>query len=81
VRFDVVPAGRRHAGELLVTLFGDERPMTAPDGPRAGRHLVRVDGGSGDTEAVSTPPLHRPIDVRVDPSGSWVYLLKFGRLR
>jgi glucose/arabinose dehydrogenase len=66
----------RYAGQLLVCLFGDERPLTAPAGPRAGRSLVRIDLADGTLHPVDAGPLHRPIDVRVHDG--FVYVLDFG---
>lgn len=78
-KFDFAPpqAGRWE-GHLLVALFGDERPLTARPGPRAGRRLVRVDPSDWSVHAVSTPPLHRPIDVLFTPEESAAYVLDFG---
>jgi glucose/arabinose dehydrogenase len=76
-KLDLIPADApRHAGQLLVCLFGDERPLTGPPGPRAGRSLARVDLAAGSLHPVELGPLHRPIDVRVHDG--FVYLLDFG---
>lgn len=75
----VIPqSAERWPGQILAALFGDERPMTGPEGPRVGRTIVRIDpsdwslhplrGGGG--------PFLRPIDVRVQ--GDSVYVLDFG---
>jgi glucose/arabinose dehydrogenase len=73
----LIPADApRHAGQLLVCLFGDERPLTGPAGHRAGRALARVDLADGSLHAVEVGPLHRPIDVRIH-DGS-VYVVDFG---
>src|SRR5581483_5926869 len=37
----------RFAGQLLVCLFGDERPLTGPAGPKVGRSVVRLDLAAG----------------------------------
>jgi glucose/arabinose dehydrogenase len=78
-KFDFVP---RQAGpwegHLLVALFGDERPLTARPGPRAGRSLIRVDPWDWSMHPVPTPPLHRPIDVMFQPGESFAYVLDFG---
>lgn len=66
----------RYAGQLLVCLFGDERPLTGPPGPKVGRSLVRVDLSDGSLHATGVGPLHRPIDVRVHDA--FVYVLDFG---
>ena len=56
-------------GQILVALFGDERPMTAPDGPRVGRALARIDPADWSLHLVAGAPLKRPIDVAVAPDG------------
>ena len=49
-----VPAtASRWPGQVLVALFGDERPMTAPAGPRVGRGLARIDPADGSLPARS----------------------------
>jgi glucose/arabinose dehydrogenase len=77
VKFDVVPAGGASDGGLIVALFGDEVPMTAPSGPRVGRGLALVDTNSWTMQSLfSGPPLKRPIDVRVHDGAA--YILDFG---
>jgi glucose/arabinose dehydrogenase len=66
----------RHAGQLLVCLFGDERPLTGPPGPKVGRSLARIDLAGRTLHPLELGPLQRPIDVRVH--GGFVYLLDFG---
>jgi glucose/arabinose dehydrogenase len=68
----------RYPGQLLVCLFGDERPVAGPPGPRVGRKLARIDPSDWSLHGVEMGPFHRPIDVRVDPSGEHVYVLDFG---
>ncbi len=78
-KLDFAPPGTACAGQPLVALFGDERPMTAPPGPRSGRRVVRVDlAAGGALHTVAAAPLERPIDVRVGPGGEWLYVLDFG---
>lgn len=77
VRLDVAPATTRWPGQLVVALFGDEAPMTAPSGPRAGRSVVRVDPSDWSLHPLLGQPLRRPIDVSFDPDG-WLYVLDFG---
>lgn len=74
VKFDVAPNG----ASLVVALFGDERPLTAPAGPRAGRSLALVDTRDWTLEPLAVGPLSRPIDARFDPSGT-LHVLDFGR--
>jgi hypothetical protein len=78
VKFDVAPENMRYAGQLFVALFGDEAPMTAPPGPRVGRSIARVDPADWSLHPVLSGPLSRPIDVRFDPTGEWLYILDFG---
>jgi glucose/arabinose dehydrogenase len=73
VKFDVSPAG-----DLIVALFGDEAPMTAPPGERVGRGIVRVDLEDRLVEPLGVGPFARPIDVRFSPDGV-LHVLDFGR--
>jgi glucose/arabinose dehydrogenase len=78
-RFDFAPPGTPLAGCMLLALFGDERPLTAPAGPRVGRSVVALDLAAGSLRPLTRQgALERPIDVRVDPSGRWLYVLDFG---
>ena len=78
-KFDFVPqAARQWRGHLIVALFGDERPLTARPGPRAGRCLVRVDPADWSVHPAPAPPLHRPIDVVFAPEDGSAYVLDFG---
>lgn len=77
VKFDVAPPGGPFAGQLFVALFGDEAPMTAPPGPRAGRSVARVDPSDWSLHPVVSESLSRPIDVRFGPDGA-LYVLDFG---
>lgn len=80
VKFDTVPrTAPRWAGHIMVALFGDERPMTAPEGPRVGRSVARIDPGDWRLEPFLTGPLERPIDVRFHPINHALYILDFGR--
>ncbi len=79
VKFDVAPSGHAYAGQLYVALFGDERPMTAPEGPEAGRSVVRIDPSDWSMHDVFEGPLHRPIDIRFHPVTGEMYILDFGR--
>jgi glucose/arabinose dehydrogenase len=84
VKFDVAPDGggtwspRGWAGHLFVALFGDEKPMTAPKGPPAGRALARIDTSDWTLHALTGPPLARPIDVRFRPTDGALHVLDFG---
>jgi glucose/arabinose dehydrogenase len=81
VKFDVAPDGSPFEGQIFVALFGDEAPMTAPPGPRAGRSVVRVDPADWSLHPVVSEPLLRPLDVRFDPAGDWLYVLDFGQFK
>jgi glucose/arabinose dehydrogenase len=72
-KMDVLPSG-----QILVALFGDERPMTGPAGPKVGRSLARIDPADWSIHAVEAGPFRRPIDVRVHPLEGAVYVLDFG---
>ncbi len=78
VKFAVVPSGRL-AGQVIVALFGDEAPMTAPHRPPVGRTLARVDPQDWSLHAVDAPPLQRPIDVAFSPRDGALHVLDFGR--
>jgi hypothetical protein len=82
-KMDILPMhAPRYPGHILVCLFGDERPVAGPPGPRVGRTLARIDPSDWSLHAVEIGSLpaafHRPIDVRVSPSGEDVYILDFG---
>lgn len=78
----VIPeTASRWPGQILVALFGDERPMTGPAGPRVGRSIARIDPADWSLHplfAGEAGPFHRPIDVGLDPAGDQVYVLDFG---
>jgi glucose/arabinose dehydrogenase len=77
VKVDVAPAGTPWPGHLVVALFGDEAPMTAPPGPRIGRGLVRVDPSDWSIHSLLRAPLRRPIDVAFQDDGS-LWVVDFG---
>ena len=66
------------AGQIFVALFGDEAPMTAPPGPRAGRSVARIDPADWSLHPAVAEPLARPIDVRFNPVDGAMYVLDFG---
>ena len=79
-KFAVLPASaRRWPGQLLVAIFGDEKPMTAPPGAKVGRTLLRVDPADWSAHAMRLPDLQRPIDVAAAQDGSRIWVLDFGR--
>ena len=69
---------RQAAGHLVIALFGDEAPMTAPAGPRVGRSVAQIDLSDWSLHPLLAEPLLRPIDVRFDPSGTSLWILDFG---
>jgi len=78
VKFDIIP--RDHptlGGQMVVALFGDERPVTGPAGPRVGRGLLRVDPQDWSRHPVKSEGLKRPIDVRFGVNGSG-FVVDFG---
>jgi glucose/arabinose dehydrogenase len=78
-KFDVVPSSwNTYGGHLYIALFGDERPMTAPPGPRAGRCVCRIDPVTWTLEQILTDPLIRPIDVGFRPGDGALHVLDFG---
>jgi glucose/arabinose dehydrogenase len=80
VKFDVAPSSLPHwGGHIFIALFGDEAPMTAPEGPRVGRALARIDPSDWSLHPVVAGALARPIDVRFDPTGKFLYILDFGQ--
>jgi hypothetical protein len=78
VKFAIIPDGLPHARDLIVALFGDEKPMTAPAGPRVGRALLRVSPRDWSTHVTRALPLLRPIDVAFCPLSKAAYVLDFG---
>jgi glucose/arabinose dehydrogenase len=77
-KFAVTPAGSPWRGQLVVAMFGDEIPMTAPAGPPVGRALALVDPADWSTTLLPAAQLRRPIDVAVNPADGAVYALDFG---
>lgn len=78
-KFAVVPmASCCWPGQLLVAIFGDEKPMTAPPGAKVGRALLRVDPADWSAHPVTLPDPRRPIDVSVSPDGGRIWVLDFG---
>jgi glucose/arabinose dehydrogenase len=76
-KFAVLPAGGRWPGQLVVAIFGDEKPMTAPAGQRVGRGLMRIDPRDWSQHALPAGPFVRPIDVVVTPDGQ-LLVVDFG---
>ena len=66
------------SGNLLITLFGDKRPLTGMPGPRAGRKVVRLDLQTGILSDYSTEEFQRPIHLAYAPDGGGLYVVDFG---
>jgi glucose/arabinose dehydrogenase len=66
------------SSDLIVTLFGDKRPLTGPEGPPAGRRLVRVRLSDRSIRPLGGPALQRPIDVAYHFQEHVLYVLDFG---
>jgi glucose/arabinose dehydrogenase len=79
VKLLATPVTSDWGGSVLVALFGDERPMTAPIGPRVGRSLAAVDPYSWTLQHLESATFERPIDVVYNASDRHVYLVDFGR--
>jgi glucose/arabinose dehydrogenase len=78
-KFGVFPGDGPFAGDLLMALFGDEVPMTAPSAPRSGRTVVRIDTRTWTAHPLGgVPALHRPIDVAFHPRTGEAWVLDFG---
>lgn len=77
-KFAVAPPGSPWTGDLLVALFGDEAPMTAPAGPRRGRSVARVSLDDACVHPLPLPGLRRPIDVQFHPQDHSLHILDFG---
>jgi glucose/arabinose dehydrogenase len=76
-KFAVLPEQGRWPGQLVVAMFGDEKPMTAPTGPRVGRGLLRIDPADWSQHALPAGPFERPIDVVATPDGQ-LLVVDFG---
>jgi glucose/arabinose dehydrogenase len=80
VKFAVAPAtAPKWAGQIFVALFGDEAPMTAPEGDRVGRSVGRIDPSDWSLHDACASPLVRPIDVGFDRTGDTLFILDFGQ--
>jgi glucose/arabinose dehydrogenase len=76
-KFAVLPEQGRWPGQLVLAMFGDEKPMTAPTGPRVGRGLLRIDPADWSQHALPAGPFERPIDVVATPDGQ-LLVVDFG---
>ena len=77
-KFDVAPAHvEAWQGQIFLTLFGDEKPMTGPPGPPVGRSVVRIDPKDWSLHPFISGFV-RPMDVRFHPREAALYVLDFG---
>lgn len=78
-KFDVLPPSHPlYPGQIIMALFGDEKPMTAPPGFKAGRNIIRVDPGGWSYYPMPDFGFHRPIDVKYNPVDGSCWVLDFG---
>jgi hypothetical protein len=79
VKFEVLPPEvPQWGGQIVVALFGDERPMTAPEGPRVGRSIARIDPSDWSLHPFVGGRIMRPIDVKYHEGDASLYILDFG---
>lgn len=78
-KFDCIPqSSSLFPGQILFALFGDEKPMTAPEGFKVGRNLVRIDPSDWSKHPLPDLEVHRPIDVKYNPHDDTVWIVDFG---
>ncbi|MGZ8182739.1 MAG: PQQ-dependent sugar dehydrogenase [Methylobacter sp.] len=78
-KFQVAPTHiEEWAGQIFITLFGDEKPMTGPPGSRVGRSVARIDPADWSLHPFFHGPFARPMDVRFHPRDKAMYVLDFG---
>lgn len=79
VKFDILPEQVQGlGGQMIVALFGDEKPMTAPPGKKVGRNIALVNTQDWSLQALPDLELERPIDVKYNPVDKHIYILDFG---
>lgn len=78
-KFDCIPeSSSNFPGQIIFSLFGDEKPMTAPEGFKVGRNLIRVDPSDWSYHALPDLDMNRPIDVKYNPHDDTVWIVDFG---
>ncbi len=78
-KFDCLPQSHAYyPGQIILALFGDEKPMTAPAGFKSGRNICRVDPADWSQHPLSNLELNRPIDVRYNEADDAVWIVDFG---
>ncbi|HVW98185.1 MAG TPA: hypothetical protein VHA56_19610 [Mucilaginibacter sp.] len=79
-KFDALPATHaKYPGQLILALFGDEKPMTAPPGFKVGRNISRIDPADWSHHPLPDLGLDRPIDVKYNPQDDSVWIVDFGK--
>jgi len=78
-KFDCLPLSHsRYPGQIIIALFGDEKPMTAPAGFRIGRNISRVDPKDWSHHPLPDLDLDRPIDVKYNKVDDCIWIVDFG---
>lgn len=79
-KFDCLPISHPdYPGQLIITLFGDEKPMTAPAGFKVGRNISRIDPSDWSHHPLPDLELDRPIDVKYNPIDDSIWIVDFGK--
>lgn len=78
-KFDMLPlSAPSYPGQIIITLFGDEKPMTAPPGFKAGRNISRIDPADWSHHPYPDMGFNRPIDVKYNPADDCIWIVDFG---
>ncbi len=78
-KFDVLPSTHpKYPGHIILALFGDEKPMTAPAGFKSGRNISRIDPHNWSNHPLPDLDLDRPIDVKYNATDDSVWIVDFG---
>lgn len=78
-KFDSLPLSHPlYPGQIILALFGDEKPMTAPQGFKVGRNISRVDPADWSHHPLPDLELNRPIDVRYQAMDDSIWIVDFG---
>ena len=78
-KFDILPVSHHHfPGQIIIALFGDEKPMTAPPGYKVGRNILRIDTADWSRHLLPDLQLNRPIDVKYNAADDSIWVVDFG---
>ncbi len=78
-KFDCLPLSHpRYPGQIILALFGDEKPMTAPAGFKTGRNICRIDPEDWSYHPLPDLELDRPIDVKYNKADDSIWIVDFG---